>query len=115
MSDAPRSANLPDTCSQPAGKLRPVVDPAKCEAKADCVAVCPVAGNPGANALRVDAVMPAHRHGMNYAPSLREVGPGHYRADGLMFHMPGLWEFRFELRGAHSSRPERLSHQLTLD
>jgi hypothetical protein len=79
------------------------------------IAVCPVAGNPGANALRVDAVMPAHRHGMNYAPSLREVGPGHYRADGLMFHMPGLWEFRFELRGAHSSRPERLSHQLTLD
>jgi NAD-dependent dihydropyrimidine dehydrogenase PreA subunit len=52
MSDAPRSANLPDTCSQPAGKLRPVVDPAKCEAKADCVAVCPVA------VFRVERIRP---------------------------------------------------------
>jgi len=52
MSDAPRSANLPDTCSQPAGKLRPMVDPAKCEAKADCVAVCPVA------VFRVERIRP---------------------------------------------------------
>ncbi len=79
------------------------------------IAVCPLAGNPVANTLRVDAIMPAHQHGMNYAPSLRQIGPGLYRADGLMFHMPGLWEFRFELRGKQSSKPERLSYQLTLD
>lgn len=79
------------------------------------IAVCPLAGNPVANALRVDAIMPAHQHGMNYAPSLRQISPGLYRADGLMFHMPGLWEFRFEIRGKPSSMPERLSYQLTLD
>lgn len=33
---------LPESCKQPAGKLRPVVDPAKCEAKAACAAICPV-------------------------------------------------------------------------
>ena len=33
---------LPESCKQPAGKLRPVVDPAKCEAKAACEAICPV-------------------------------------------------------------------------
>lgn len=52
MSEAPRSTNLPDTCSKPAGKLRPVVDPAKCEARADCVAVCPVA------VFRVERIRP---------------------------------------------------------
>jgi NAD-dependent dihydropyrimidine dehydrogenase PreA subunit len=33
---------LPDSCSKPAGQLRPVVDPARCEAKTTCVAACPV-------------------------------------------------------------------------
>ncbi|MFT3725920.1 MAG: 4Fe-4S binding protein [Hyphomonadaceae bacterium] len=33
---------LPDSCNKPAGQLRPVVDPAKCEAKTTCVAACPV-------------------------------------------------------------------------
>lgn len=32
----------PESCTSPPGKLRPVVDPAKCEGKAECVAVCPV-------------------------------------------------------------------------
>jgi 4Fe-4S ferredoxin len=31
----------PDPCRQPAGLVRPVVDPALCEAKGDCAAVCP--------------------------------------------------------------------------
>lgn len=34
--------HLPETCRQPAGKLKPIVDPAKCEAKAACDAICPV-------------------------------------------------------------------------
>ena len=33
---------LPDSCNKPAGQLRPVVDPAKCEAKTTCVTACPV-------------------------------------------------------------------------
>ena len=46
---------------------------------------------------RVDATMPEHRHGMNYRPSLQALGGGRWRAVGLMFHMPGRWEFRFDV------------------
>ena len=48
--------------------------------------------------VKVDAQMPEHRHGMNYAPSVTKTGPQRWRAEGLMFHMPGKWEFAFELR-----------------
>jgi cytochrome c peroxidase len=44
--------------------------------------------------------MPEHRHGMNYAPALKALGPGRWRAEGLMLHMPGRWEFVFEIRAA---------------
>ena len=33
---------LPETCDKPAGQLRPVVDPARCEVKTTCEAACPV-------------------------------------------------------------------------
>jgi len=56
-------------------------------------AVCPAP-----ESVRVDASMPAHRHGMNYTPSIVPLGEGRYRAEGLMFHMPGHWELLFELR-----------------
>ncbi len=49
--------------------------------------------------LRVDAHMPEHRHGMNYKASVKPQGEaGRYRAEGLMFHMPGRWEFLFDVR-----------------
>jgi len=41
MPDAISDA-MPENCRQPPGKLRPVVDPGKCEAKAACDAICPV-------------------------------------------------------------------------
>ena len=47
--------------------------------------------------LRVDADMPAHRHGMNYRPTLSLQPDGSFVAQGLMLHMPGIWRFRFEL------------------
>jgi len=53
----------------------------------------------GAEGLRVDAHMPEHRHGMNYRPGLVALGGGHYRSEGWLFHMPGEWEFVFELGG----------------
>ena len=46
---------------------------------------------------RIDATMPAHRHGMNYRPSLVALGDGRWRAEGLMFHMAGEWEIRLDL------------------
>jgi cytochrome c peroxidase len=64
------------------------------------VAACAKPGVPEPESLKVDAHMPEHRHGMNYAPSVTKTGPGRWRAEGLMFHMPGKWEFVFELRTA---------------
>ena len=32
------------------------------------------------------------------APAVKALGQGLYRAEGLMFHMPGRWELVFELR-----------------
>src|SRR6185369_3964494 len=61
------------------------------------VTTCPKPGQPQPEALKVDAQMPEHRHGMNYAPAVKALGPGHWRADGLMFHMPGKWELAFEV------------------
>ena len=52
---------------------------------------------------RVDATMPEHRHGMNYRPTLTALGAGRWRADGLMFHMAGRWELRFDVQSAGQS------------
>jgi len=69
-------------------------------------AVCPRGGAHQPDAVRVDAVMPEHRHGMNYRPVVVARGGGLYRADGLMFHMPGRWELRFDV--VTSAGTERL-------
>ena len=47
--------------------------------------------------LRVDAQMPAHRHGMNYRATVKARGDGQFRAEGLLFHMPGRWQFVFDV------------------
>ncbi|NOD31174.1 hypothetical protein [Ruegeria sp. HKCCD6604] len=44
--------------------------------------------------MRVDAIMPAHRHGMNYTPKVSALGGGAFRVDDMLFHMPGLWELQ---------------------
>jgi len=67
------------------------------------LAVCPAP-----QGLSVDAHMPAHRHGMNYKPSLTNPSPSRYRAEGLVLHMPGEWEFVFEVSG-NDGRRERLT------
>ncbi len=45
---------------------------------------------------------------MYYAPEVTPLGPGRWRAEGLMFHMPGKWEFVFEVRAA--GRSDRMAH-----
>jgi len=77
------------------------------------VAACAKNGGSAPELLRVDAHMPAHRHGMNYAPRVQPTGPGRWRADGLLFHMPGRWEFRVDLRRANIT--DRLTREYTLD
>lgn len=76
------------------------------------IATCSKPGNPEPESLKVDAHMPEHRHGMNYAPSVAKLGPGRWRAEGLMLHMPGKWEFVFELRA--NGKTDRLAGNFLL-
>ena len=62
--------------------------------------------------VRVDAHMPEHRHGMNYKTAVTSSGSGKYRAEGLMFHMPGRWEYIFEVRA--SGATERMTTSVVL-
>lgn len=77
------------------------------------LAVCPRGGARSPEAVRVDAVMPEHRHGMNYRPVVVARGAGLYHADGLMLHMPGNWEIRFDVVTA--SGTERLATTIQLE
>jgi hypothetical protein len=74
--------------------------------------VCPKSGARVPDALRVDATMPAHRHRMNYKASVNGKGGGRYRAEGLMFHMPGQWEFAFDV--VSGDRVERVAGRFDL-
>jgi len=76
------------------------------------VAACDKAGGPPPKTLQVDAHMPEHRHGMNYAPEVKPLGAGRWRAEGLMLHMPGKWEFVFEIRAA--GRTDRVARDFVL-
>lgn len=75
--------------------------------------VCPKAGAPAPENVTVDAHMPEHRHGMNYKPQVTTLADGRYRAEGLMFHMPGRWEFMIDVRAA--GRTDRLTPSLVLE
>ena len=59
-----------------------------------------------ARLLRVDADMPAHRHGMNYRPTLQLQEEGRFTAQGLLLHMPGRWRIRLEVE--HQGRRQWL-------
>ena len=60
-------------------------------------AVCPRADAGAPQAVRVDAAMPEHRHGMNYRAGVTAKAPGLYRAEGLLFHMRGRWDLTFDV------------------
>jgi hypothetical protein len=44
---------------------------------------------------------------------LAPPGGGRYRAEGLMFHMPGRWEFVFDVRAG--GRTERLLRSVRIE
>ena len=76
-------------------------------------AVCAKDGAMMPDNVRVDAQMPEHRHGMNYKVSVKPEAGGRYRAEGLLFHMPGRWELIFELRTA--GKTDRLTSGEIID
>lgn len=77
------------------------------------IAVCPKPGTAAPESVRVDAHMPEHRHGMNYKAQVVAASGGRYQADGLMLHMPGRWEFIFDVRS--SGRTDRLTQSFVLE
>jgi len=77
------------------------------------VSVCVKGGAPAPESMRVDAHMPEHRHGMNYRTVVERADEGRYHAEGLMFHMPGRWEYVFELRAGGFT--DRVTDSIVLD
>ena len=74
--------------------------------------VCPKGSATPVESVHVDGFMPEHGHGMNYRASIKPLGPGRFRAEGLMFHMPGRWDFIFDVRA--SGKTERLKQRFEL-
>lgn len=57
--------------------------------------------------VAVDAVMPAHNHGMNVRPSIVKTSKGVWKITGMNFHMPGYWKLSFDLtRGKVTERAD---------
>ena len=61
------------------------------------VEVTPKANDQKAIEIEVDADMPAHGHGINTAPTIRNEGSGKFIVDGLLFHMKGEWELYIDI------------------
>ena len=113
--DCPPPAPGEQTLQQGAVQLRWRAEPAVIRVGEPFVlhvGSCPA----GLQLVKVDAVMPEHRHGMNYRPTVRPVGDpreGRWRADGLLLHMPGRWRLLFDLSA--DGRLERLVHEFDVE
>lgn len=75
--------------------------------------VCAKSGQPAPESVRVDGFMPEHNHGMNYKAVVKAAPNGRYDAAGLLFHMPGRWDYIFEIRGG--GKTDRLVSTVNLD
>ena len=49
-------------------------------------------------ALMFDALMPAHRHGMNFTVDVTSIADNRFELSNVVLHMPGLWEFRVDAK-----------------
>ncbi|HLY07706.1 MAG TPA: hypothetical protein VKW04_00245 [Planctomycetota bacterium] len=56
------------------------------------VLVTPKSAPSGTLDVMVDARMPAHFHGMNRTAKITRGSGNSWKAEGLVFHMPGRWE-----------------------
>lgn len=62
--------------------------------------------------VEIDARMPAHGHGMNVVPKLSRNADGTWRAEGMLFHMPGHWELYFDITSAGRTERAQVDVQL---
>ena len=72
-------------------------------------AACAKTGAPVSERVKLDAHMPEHRHGMNYRTKVVSKGAGRFHSEGWLFHMPGRWEFLFDIDS------ERLTHSVRIE
>ena len=77
------------------------------------IMTCAKGNAPAPSGVTVDAFMPDHGHGMNYKATVRAMADARFRADGLMFHMPGRWDLMFDVQGAGGV--ERLTRSIVLE
>ena len=63
--------------------------------------------------IKVDADMPAHRHGMNTKPGISATGEHAYQADGMLFHMGGDWVITVDV--THKGDTERASFPVLIE
>ena len=73
------------------------------------LAACPIGGARLPESVKLDAQMPEHRHGMNYRTRVVATAPGRFHSEGWLFHMPGRWEFLFDIG------TERLTHSVRIE
>ena len=62
--------------------------------------------------VQLDARMPDHEHGMLRYVELERIGPAKWRAQGLLFHMVGMWQFHVDARSG--PRIERAALEIVL-
>lgn len=68
----------------------------------------------GADAVSLDARMPIHGHGMLRDVELVEREGGGYRAEGLLLHMVGPWEFHVDVQRGPLMERAQVKYELTL-
>ena len=73
------------------------------------LAACAKGGAAVSERIKLDAHMPEHRHGMNYRTKVASKGAGRFHSEGWLFHMPGRWEFLFDIGS------ERLTHSVRIE
>lgn len=62
----------------------------------------------------VDADMPGHGHGIRTDPSFERLEDGRWQIEGMLLHMPGSWEFYFDVRNEDGTT-ERLVYPFEVD
>lgn len=90
-------AGLPERVESAAVTLAYRTEPALTVGVPHVLEIGACAKNGAARLVAVDAFMPAHGHGTNYRTEIAATGPDRWRAEGLLLHMPGAWELRFDI------------------
>jgi hypothetical protein len=62
----------------------------------------------------VGADMPGHNHGILTQPEWHQLPDGRWQVDGMLLHMPGIWELYFDYQMVDGST-RRLVHEINLE